>query len=90
MKTNQAVSNIDRIFALWQALNPDKWFKEGKVNEFFQDIIGLPKGSKISPETELRPFHKDTSGTVMTPKDVRWSYNLGYTYPELQTWKYSL
>jgi hypothetical protein len=80
-------SNIDRIFALWQALNPDKWFEEAKVNEFFQEIIGLPPGTKITPETELRPFHKDTQGTVLTPNDVRWPYTFGYTYPELQTWK---
>ncbi|KAL4748038.1 hypothetical protein BDW72DRAFT_196173 [Aspergillus terricola var. indicus] len=79
--------NIDRIFALWQALNPDKWFEEGIVNEFFQEIIGLSPGAKITPETELRPFHKDTQGTVLTPNDVRWPYTFGYTYPELQTWK---
>ncbi|KAL4879315.1 hypothetical protein BJY04DRAFT_220171 [Aspergillus karnatakaensis] len=79
--------NIDRIFALWQSLNPDKWFEEAQVNDFFQETIGLPPGAKISPSTELRPFHKDTKGTVLTPTDVRWPYYLGYTYPELQTWK---
>ncbi|KAL2824308.1 hypothetical protein BDW59DRAFT_162646 [Aspergillus cavernicola] len=79
--------NIDRIFALWQALNPEKWFVEGEVNDYFQEIIGLAVGDKISPETALRPFHKDTKGTVLTPNDVRWPYSLGYSYPELQTWK---
>jgi tyrosinase len=24
----------------------------------------------------------------LKPKDIRWPYKLGYTYPELQTWKY--
>lgn len=24
----------------------------------------------------------------MKPKDIRWPYKLGYTYPELQTWNY--
>lgn len=81
-------SNIDRIFALWQALNPDKWFEKAQVNAFFQETIGLPNGAEISPSTELRPFHKDTKGTLLTPKDVRWTYKLGYQYPELQTWKY--
>ncbi|KAJ5925145.1 hypothetical protein N7454_007784 [Penicillium verhagenii] len=80
--------NIDRIFALWQALNPDKWFVENKVNEFFQEIIGLDKDAKITPQTPLRPFHKDIKGTVITPVDVRYPWSLGYTYPELQTWKY--
>ncbi|CAG8909691.1 unnamed protein product [Penicillium egyptiacum] len=80
--------NIDRIFALWQALNPDKWFEKAKVNAFFQETIGLPDGADITPNTELRPFHKDTAGTLMKPKDIRWPYKLGYTYPELQTWNY--
>jgi hypothetical protein len=73
---------------LWQALNPDKWFEKSKVNAFFQETIGLPDGTDITPNTGLRPFHKDTAGTLMKPKDVRWPYKLGYTYPELQTWKY--
>ncbi|KAK4862915.1 hypothetical protein LT330_010745 [Penicillium expansum] len=80
--------NIDRIFALWQALNPDKWFEKSKVNAFFQETIGLPDGAEITPDTELRPFHKDITGTLMKPKDIRWPYKLGYTYPELQTWNY--
>ncbi|KAJ5890227.1 hypothetical protein N7504_011037 [Penicillium tannophilum] len=80
--------NIDRIFALWQALNPDKWFEKSTVNEFFQQVIGLPKGTEITPNTPLRPFHKDTTGTPMKPVDVRYPYKLGHTYPELQTWTY--
>ncbi|KAJ5899989.1 Concanavalin A-like lectin/glucanases superfamily [Penicillium taxi] len=83
--------NIDRLFALWQGKNPDKWFEElegDKVNKFFQEIIGMDIGDKITENTKLRPFHKDVDGTVMTPVDVRFPYSLGYTYPELQTWKY--
>lgn len=87
-QTHNACSNIDRLFALWQGLNPDKWFKESKVNQFFQETIGLPKDSPITPQTPLRPFHKDTKGTVITPEDVRYTYSYGYAYPELQTWKY--
>jgi hypothetical protein len=87
-ETDHLGSNIDRIFALWQALNPDKWFEKAKVNKFFQETVGLPEGSDITPNTPLRPFHKDTTGTVMVPKDVRWPYKLGYNYPELQTWNY--
>ncbi|KAL4915885.1 common central domain of tyrosinase-domain-containing protein [Aspergillus aurantiobrunneus] len=79
--------NIDRIFALWQGLNPENWFEKAQVNAFFQEIIGMPNGSEITPETGLRPFHKDTKGALLTPNDVRWWYTLGYSYPELQTWK---
>ncbi|KAJ6103635.1 Concanavalin A-like lectin/glucanases superfamily [Penicillium sp. IBT 16267x] len=80
--------NIDRIFALWQALNPDKWIEKSTVNSFFQEIIGLEVGNEITPNTGLRPFHKDTTGTLMKPTDVRYPYKLGHTYPELQTWNY--
>ncbi|RJE24069.1 hypothetical protein PHISCL_03605 [Aspergillus sclerotialis] len=80
--------NIDRIFALWQALNPTQWFETGTVNDFFQHTIGMedPKGI-ITPETPLRPFHRDTKGIAWTPTDARSTYDSGYTYPELQTWK---
>ncbi|KAJ5646047.1 hypothetical protein N7490_002419 [Penicillium lividum] len=80
--------NIDRIFALWQGLNPDKWIKTDKVNAFFQEIIGLAPGKEIGPETPLRPFHKDPKGTYMVPADVRYPWTLGHTYPELQAWKF--
>ncbi|KAJ5408780.1 hypothetical protein N7509_002663 [Penicillium cosmopolitanum] len=80
--------NADRLFALWQAKNPDKWFTESKVNAFLQDAIGLPPGSVITPETGLRPFHKDVEGTLMVSADVRYPHKIGHTYPELQTWKY--
>lgn len=82
-------SNVDRLFALWQALNPDKWFVKSTVNKFLQDAIGLPPGSEITPETGLRPFHRDESGTLMTSADVRYPHKIGHTYPELQTWNYS-
>ena len=58
------------------------------MNDFFQHTIGMedPKGL-ITPETALRPFHRDTKGTAWTPTDARSTYDAGYTYPELQTWK---
>ncbi|KAJ5219622.1 hypothetical protein N7468_008826 [Penicillium chermesinum] len=61
--------NIDRIWALWQTLNPDKWFTEGTVNEFFQKTIGLEQGAKFGPDVGLRPFHVDTKGTLIKPTD---------------------
>ncbi|KAK2785870.1 hypothetical protein FQN52_009208 [Onygenales sp. PD_12] len=76
--------NIDRLFAIWQALNPDKWFESGDKNSFFQDAIGLAQ--TITPETKLRPFHSDKVGTCWTPDRTRQTLSMGYTYPELQTW----
>ncbi|KAI0422786.1 tyrosinase [Xylaria grammica] len=77
--------NIDRLFALWQTLNPDKWFETDIQRFFDQKIVG--SGSVITNKTPLRPFHKDTGGTYWTPDDARDWFKLGYTYPELPTGK---
>ncbi|KAI0433855.1 tyrosinase [Xylaria sp. FL1042] len=77
--------NIDRLFAIWQSLNPDKWFETDIQRYFDQKIVG--SGSLITNKTPLRPFHKDTKGTYWTPDDARDWFKLGYTYPELRTGK---
>jgi tyrosinase len=77
-------SNIDRLFALWQTLNPDKWFHAGIQRPFDQKVIGM--GDVVTEKTPMRPFHKDEAGTVWMPADARDWYKLGYTYPDLQPW----
>ncbi|PGG97210.1 hypothetical protein AJ79_09293 [Helicocarpus griseus UAMH5409] len=76
--------NIDRIWAIWQELNPDKWFEKGGQGEFDQKVIGL--GNVITNTTPLRPFHKTPEGAVWLPEDTLDFRKLGYTYPELQPW----
>ncbi|KAI0444390.1 tyrosinase [Xylaria telfairii] len=73
--------NIDRLFAIWQSLNPEKWFETDIQRFFDQKIVG--SGTLITNKTPLRPFHKDTTGTLWTPEDTRDWFKLGYTYPEL-------
>ncbi|CEL03900.1 hypothetical protein ASPCAL05038 [Aspergillus calidoustus] len=73
--------NIDRIFAMWQELNPDKFFTEGYQGDFDQKVIGLPQ--TVTPTTPLRPFHKDTEGNYWNSEEVRDFRALGYTYPDL-------
>ncbi|KAI0466683.1 tyrosinase [Xylaria cf. heliscus] len=77
--------NIDRLFAIWQSLNPDKWFETDIQRYFDQKIVG--SGTLITNKTSLRPFHKDTTGTYWTPEDARDWFKLGYTYPELLSGK---
>lgn len=62
-------ANIDRLFALWQALHPDSY---------------LCNDTSIYPndETELHPFRK-TDNQYWTPKLARNVTAFGYTYPEL-------
>ncbi|KAL9034629.1 MAG: hypothetical protein Q9214_006960 [Letrouitia sp. 1 TL-2023] len=65
--------NIDRLFAIWQDLYPEKyrtWLNESQDSTEF-----------------LAPFHKDAKGNYYD--SVACSYQqktLGYTYPELQWW----
>lgn len=67
-------SNVDRLAAIWQELNPNKWWDEAPNHR--------------TPETPLRPFHQDKNGTAWTSNAARQFMQLGYTYPELQRWLY--
>ena len=78
-------SHLDRLFAIWQTLNPGKWFYGDMQRPFDQRTIGA--GDVVSNKSPLRPFHKDTNGTVWMPEDTLDWFRLGYTYPELQRWR---
>ncbi|GAW17572.1 hypothetical protein ANO14919_070310 [Xylariales sp. No.14919] len=57
--------NIDRLTAIWQRLNPQKWFEDEE--------------SKLTLKKELIPFHKD-DGTLYTSGDLQDWRKLGYEY----------
>ncbi|KZT35124.1 Di-copper centre-containing protein [Sistotremastrum suecicum HHB10207 ss-3] len=80
--------NVDRQFAIWQALNSDSWFEDPR--EQLADPEGnwsTPPGAIPSPEnTPLAPFHIDAVGTYWTSNDAREWLKYGYSYPELQQW----
>eukprot|EP00884_Botryococcus_braunii_P010571 jgi/Botrbrau1/19515/Bobra.0035s0015.1 len=86
--------NVDRQFAMWQACYPDSWVvdppKEGQPpanDERPKDHDGTyteKPGTKVSSATPLTPFYKNRSeGTYLTAADVRYTTDLGYTYPDL-------
>jgi hypothetical protein len=67
-------------------LNPDKWLDDPSVptglkfeNENYDD-------EEVSPTVPLRPFRRNENGTYVTPNDVRYTANLGYSYADLQPW----
>ncbi|KAH7354961.1 putative tyrosinase [Rhexocercosporidium sp. MPI-PUGE-AT-0058] len=68
--------NVDRLFAMWQDLYPNKY-----VQPFISSA-----GRQIDPNIPLAPFSKDTQGTPWTAGACRDLQVLGYTYPELQKW----
>jgi tyrosinase len=59
--------NVDRQFALFQALNPDKWFDNS-----------LPSDDK--PTDPLLPFHYDTQSHLYDSDRTRNWRDLGYDY----------
>ena len=85
--TQAQSSNIDRLFAIWEALNPSdelwRW-----QQPLLQDASYItPVGTNETPESPLVPFrkHRHPDGTPIwwTSKEVRYCRSLGYTYPEL-------
>ncbi|KAF2012125.1 Di-copper centre-containing protein [Aaosphaeria arxii CBS 175.79] len=72
-------ANVDRLFAIWEALNPNSYVR-GMENTFA--TWTYPGGSFADANTALTPFRKDDQGNFWSSSDVRWITTLGYTYPE--------
>ncbi|EFY96910.2 tyrosinase [Metarhizium robertsii ARSEF 23] len=69
--------NVDRLLAIWQYLNPDKWFgTEPPPTPGHTDITPLPTD-------DLPPFHINKQGKYYNSNDARDCEKLGYTYQDL-------
>ncbi|ETI25886.1 hypothetical protein G647_02663 [Cladophialophora carrionii CBS 160.54] len=77
-------ANVDRLFAMWQALYPDSYM-EPTVNTY--GSYYEPVGFVDTAATALAPFHSDDGGTMFTSNDVRSTATFGYSYPELTDWE---
>ncbi|KAH8692093.1 tyrosinase [Talaromyces proteolyticus] len=77
-------ASIDRIFALWEVLNPDSYV------EPMADAYGtfvIPAGGIEDVNTPLYPFHRsDDPNDWWTSVSSRSTRDFGYTYPEIQDW----
>jgi tyrosinase len=72
--------NVDRIFAMWQAINPTKYRGEQDASEATWTIAS---GDANDENSNLTPFLKDNSGNFWTPIQLRyWNTTFAYTYPE--------
>ncbi|RKF58319.1 Tyrosinase [Golovinomyces cichoracearum] len=74
-------ANIDRLFALWQVLNPDSYLEPQ------EDVFGnfvIPPHSIVDASTNLEPFRNSETGKWWTSTSVRDIKTFSYTYPELQ------
>ena len=66
------ISNIDRLLAIWQTLNWEKWFDE-------------PQCGDPSPDSPLLPFHDDTKNSKWNSGKCRDWRQLNYDYDDLVT-----
>lgn len=71
--------NVDRLFALWQALYPDSY---GGTQVAPHNTWTIAKGTTQGGNSPLTPFHKNTAGDFWTTNDVRDTSVFKYTYPE--------
>ena len=78
--------NVDRLFAIWQALNPDSYVEPTK--SAFSTFTTSP-GDTEDTNSPLPPFHSDLNGTFWTSTTARATTTFGYTYTELQAWNYN-
>ncbi|KAK5657068.1 hypothetical protein OQA88_3595 [Cercophora sp. LCS_1] len=74
-------TNVDRIFAIWQAINPNSWVQPQSA--------ALPsyttsKGQVQDSATALTPFFAGDDGIFWTSDSVRDHRIFGYTYSEVQ------
>lgn len=74
--------NVDRLYALWQALNPNQTSFSGRVRTYgaFASIPGT-----VTADDGLPPFY-DGDGKLWTTASVAHIAGFGYTYPEIDDW----
>ncbi|KAK4145629.1 common central domain of tyrosinase-domain-containing protein [Dichotomopilus funicola] len=85
--------NIDRLFAIWQALDQDNTTGETRTTSWFpahyeeRGNWHLPPGTVPTANTDLAPFHKNAEGEFWNSVGIEKWTSLGYSYPELQPWR---
>lgn len=70
---------MDRIFALWQVINPDSFVvpEPSKMTSFT-----AAAGEIQDASTPLMPFHSDNSGNFWDSNSARYTSTFRYAYPE--------
>ncbi|KAF2877846.1 hypothetical protein BDV95DRAFT_479733 [Massariosphaeria phaeospora] len=76
-------TNVDRIFAIWQALNPDSYVVP-EANPYSTFTAAANSVADITNlVTALHPFHRNDAGDFWTSESSRHTDVYAYTYPEL-------
>ncbi|KAF2259452.1 Di-copper centre-containing protein, partial [Lojkania enalia] len=73
-------ANVDRLLAIWQALNPSSYVTPFKSP---WATFTIPRDVITDINTELKPFHRNDDGAFWTSESIRQTSIFAYTYPEL-------
>ncbi|KAI9050966.1 hypothetical protein LZ554_005076 [Drepanopeziza brunnea f. sp. 'monogermtubi'] len=79
-------ANVDRLYALWQAVNPNSSFTP-QIEQY--GTFTLAPNSTDSDTTPLAPFLTSADGPYFNSITVQQISTFGYTYPEIQDWNLS-
>ncbi|KAF4637552.1 hypothetical protein G7Y89_g521 [Cudoniella acicularis] len=78
--------NVDRLFAIWQALNPTSYTID-KVDQSGTFVIQA--NSEVTDTTPLAPFADATGASYWTSDGARQTTTFNYAYPETQRWTFN-
>ncbi|CZR60853.1 related to monophenol monooxygenase precursor (tyrosinase precursor) [Phialocephala subalpina] len=76
-------ANVDRLYAIWQALNPNSFVVP--TTEPF-GTFALAQGTQEDETTPLEPFASSGDAPYYTSDTSRLPSVFGYTYPEMLDW----
>ena len=78
--------NVDRLFAIWQALNPTSY----TINKPTNNGTFTTRARSIeTANTPLTPFADSTGTKYWTAAQVQNTQTFNYAYPETQRWKFA-
>ncbi|PQE33295.1 tyrosinase precursor protein [Rutstroemia sp. NJR-2017a WRK4] len=77
--------NVDRQFAIWQALNPTSYAIDKPSGE---GTFSIQSGTQETSKTPLAPFNDATGKTFWNSDGARYTTTFNYAYPETQQWKF--
>jgi tyrosinase len=78
-------SNVDRLWALWQDLNPTAFITPKPAP---WSTWTTRAGTIETADSRLPPFWDKTGANFWTPAQVKTTTTFGYAYPETQRWQF--
>lgn len=84
----QSTRNVDRLFAIWQALNPNSYTINKRSNQDDGGTFSIKQGTLELATTGLAPFYNKTGTKLWDSQGVRQTSTFNYAYPETQSWKF--